>query len=243
MINNIKITREPRFSRKPGPKITLEEWFGIIQRDPELSFIISSSTKKYGTTTASWDAHPNPGKELSYLWGVDGRIVAQYPNEHLLKKMIQISRLLNADVVGEKGEIYDLGADGSLITIDKHPSLPKKSASKFVTTNNMAYGMGASTCSDFTKKTRGSGKIPDITELSLLERWEYYFYSWYQGYVTATLENMTDSGESLIFAGSHAERRIKDMEFLKSYCKKYPDRRFHHAANALIKSHIDGIGQ
>ncbi|MFT8326171.1 hypothetical protein [Gluconobacter oxydans] len=122
---DLSITRDPIWTGRPAHSLTLEEWFNVIQRDNELCFALSSEPRKYPSCDAEWLAHPKPEEAphgTFFVWG-GGDVICKYPDEHQMIKMVRISRKLNAIVIGDNGERYDLDKTGSWSSMTKAPLL------------------------------------------------------------------------------------------------------------------------
>jgi hypothetical protein len=118
---DLHITRKSQSSDEEGPVITEAEWRVVIAEDPELELDLESRCEMADGefVFAAWNREPGA------LGWYDGEVTAKYPNEALIRKMVQIAEKLNAKVQGDDGEIY--AADGSAHqpeTSDSHPTAP-----------------------------------------------------------------------------------------------------------------------
>jgi hypothetical protein len=87
-----------------GPQISIEEWRGYVEQDPELRF-----DESLGKNFVVWSG---PSKrENPWLWWQDGHIESKYPDAPLVRKMHAIAEALEAKVQGEDGEEYDAAGD------------------------------------------------------------------------------------------------------------------------------------
>ena len=102
--------------------ISLEEWLSYIDRDKELELSDNYWVKVPGSDTESqvspgyceWTKHPTndqPGLDYSH-----GSISIKNPDDITIKKMLTISKALNAYVQGDDGEIYELSESGIIFT-------------------------------------------------------------------------------------------------------------------------------
>lgn len=236
---DVEITRSPLFSRKPGPKITLDEWFEVIRRDPDLKFVIPENAADQGVDTALWTAHPDGEEGSSTLWCVDGQIVAKNPDEPLIRKMAMLAVRLDADVIGDNGEYYELDEEGGLVSGEAETLPTSETQPKFIGSGVILYGAGSSKCAAFLSHIRKES-YDSTTELSSrAEMMKHCYYSWYQGLVSAINENRTKDGASLIQIGNAGERCARDIDFLIAYGEKHPDQYFYDAAAALLRHYKD----
>ncbi|ASL40900.1 MULTISPECIES: hypothetical protein [Acetobacter] len=231
---DVEITRNPLFSRKPGPKITLDEWFNVIRRDPELKFFISADAADYGVDTALWIAHPNGKESDSALWCCDGQIVAKYPDEPLLRKMIILAARLDADVVGDNGEYYELDEEGTLISGEIETLPAFKEQQNLLRLGSILYGGGSTKCDVFLTRIQEASYDSTTRIVPTAFALKLNYYSWYLGFITAINEKRTKDGAPLIQVGNAAERRARDIDFLIAYSEKHPDHTFYHAVCALV---------
>jgi len=100
--------------------ISLDEWLKYIDNDPDLELSDAYRIKVPGSENESqvapgfceWLAHPKnkrPWFDYSY-----GSISTKNPDEETIKKMLSISKTLNAKVQGDDGEIYELTPDNKI---------------------------------------------------------------------------------------------------------------------------------
>ncbi|MFT8895825.1 MAG: hypothetical protein ABF968_02565 [Acetobacter sp.] len=231
---DVEITRNPLFSRKPGPKITLDEWFDVIRRDPELKFFISANAADDGVDTALWTAHPDGEESGSALWCCDGRIVAKYPDEPLIRKMVMLAARLDADVIGDNGEYYELDEGGALVSgeVENLPAFEKQQ--NLIPLGSILYGSGSAKCAVFLSRIQESSYDSTTRLVTTATSMKLLHYAWYLGFITAINENRKKDGSSLIQVGNAAERRARDTDFLIAYSEKHPDHTFYHAVCALV---------
>ncbi|GBQ97314.1 hypothetical protein AA23498_2860 [Acetobacter nitrogenifigens DSM 23921 = NBRC 105050] len=247
---DVEITRNPLFSRKKGPQITLDEWFAIIRADKELKFFVGEHADKYGVDTAIWSAHPDPESESRYLWGAGGVITAKYPDNHLMAKMVRIARRLDADVVGDNGEIYELDNDGALIVLDDHGVSSSEFHAGFMGKNALIFGVGHNKGKDFldriyrdTSKMTGQHAYLEIETYKVNTMWwKVVYYAWYQGFITAINENRKADGFPIITYKGEGNFFDEDMIFFRNYFDKKPDASFFRAVNALIEFRKSKLG-
>ena len=120
--------------------ISLEEWLSYIDKDKELELSDNYWTKVPGSDTESqvspgyceWTKHPT-GDQLGFAYS-DGSISTKNPDDDTIKKMLTISKALNAHVQGDDGEIYEQTETGKIATKKPSPSgiiLDKKPWWKF----------------------------------------------------------------------------------------------------------------
>lgn len=221
---DLNITRDPIWTGRPGHSLTLEEWFDVIQRDDELCFAPSGDPRKYPTYDAERLAHPRPEEAphgTFFVWG-GGDVICKYPDEHQIIKMVRISHRLNAIVIGDNGERYDLDEHGKLVVDDSAPpALPKP----------MAYGIGCNPCEKFTKAMAASE-----TSESVL------FYQWYLGLVTAVNAARYEDGKPVMTFSLPPERIREDQNFFRQYCQDHPNRSFQQAALLLMQMRLARCG-
>ena len=96
---NLHITRREMWCDE-GKDITVDEWIGIVENDPELSI-----DSKNGLYFAVWK--PRHMSEEYWLDWFQGNIYSKNPDQALILKMIEISKQLRAVVQGDDGEIYN----------------------------------------------------------------------------------------------------------------------------------------
>ncbi|AHK70745.1 hypothetical protein AD931_06605 [Gluconobacter oxydans] len=222
---DLSITRDPIWTGRPGCSLTLEEWFNVIQRDDELCFALSSEPRKYPSCDAEWLAHPKPEEAphgTFFVWG-GGDVTCKYPDEHQMIKMVRISRKLNAIVIGDNGERYDLDENGKLVVHDESTPPPSP--------RPVTYGIGCNPCEKFTKAVAAS-KTPD----------GLMFYQWYLGLITAVNAMRYEDGKSVMTFPLTPEFIREDQIFLAQYCQEHPERLFHQAALALLQLRLARCG-
>ncbi len=104
---NLCITRRKNWLNPeepaPAPAITPDEWLAIVEADSTLELYARN-----GPHFAYWNASREPTGWLDLF---NGDLYSKNPDAALTGKMQFIAALLNAQVVGEEGEIYP--EDGS----------------------------------------------------------------------------------------------------------------------------------
>jgi hypothetical protein len=96
---DLHITRR-EFWTDQDQDITADEWLNIVGNDTELLIDIHN-----GPYFALWKPINNSGEY--WLDWFDGNINSKNPDKILIRKMIEISKQLNAKVQGDDGELYD----------------------------------------------------------------------------------------------------------------------------------------
>lgn len=116
---NLHITRQEHWAENENEslQIRLEEWLEYVHNDKELTLNKEaySYTQKdsdeifYPPGFAEWKGNNN----LEGVWFdySDGEIETKNPEQETIKKMKQIAKELNAKLMGDDGEIYDLDSD------------------------------------------------------------------------------------------------------------------------------------
>lgn len=111
-----------RRDKKAG--ITKKEWLDYLQEDEEFEQIETFSSET-NDGTGFIASIPNAGlwnKEVPFTFDEEeGNISVKNPDEVIIKKMLEIASLLNAQVLGEEGEVYNeeyLKKEDSLEEID-----------------------------------------------------------------------------------------------------------------------------
>lgn len=83
-------------------KISQEEWATYVYNDKEFS---NSTLKKIDTDVSVWNSYLG---EVPFLYDENsGSISVKNPNDFILKKMVSISKKIDAIVIGEEGEVYE----------------------------------------------------------------------------------------------------------------------------------------
>ncbi len=96
---DLHITRKEYHWDENGPAITSEEWLNVVNEDPELS--IDDANGPYFTIWSGKCSYPDPW----FDWD-EGNIYTKNPDEPIIAKMLEISKIFNAKVQGDDGEVY-----------------------------------------------------------------------------------------------------------------------------------------
>ena len=108
---DIHIVRDPSdYDRHP---ITAEEWQRYIDADSDLRRP-EIGKSYYSDGLALLPSAPGDPEGWPWLSWSGGTIYAKYPQEDTLKKMLQIAKYFEAQVVGDEGEIYVLDKQGKI---------------------------------------------------------------------------------------------------------------------------------
>ena len=216
----VEITRDPFRSRKgKGPHIHLEEWYDVVHRDGELQFVVPSEPERHPPLSVRWTAHPGAASEDAPNWlhyGL-GTLDAKYPDEPMIRKMVELAVKLKAVVVGDNGELYQFDENGEVVAREEGPPTALEPA---------LYGLGAGCCRDLTALVAANpanGAIPHHT--------------WYLGFLTSFNQARHARGEAVVNYPLTRERAVEDQPFLRSYSVEHPDIRFVQAVLALIRMH------
>ncbi len=101
---DLHITRGEKWTENQGNYISHEEWLTLVETDTELTL-----DSRNGPYFAMWSG---PSKnECPWFDWFEGNIYTKYPDQIMLKKMIQIANRLGATVQGDDGEIYESISD------------------------------------------------------------------------------------------------------------------------------------
>ena len=100
---DIHITRAEHWANNESLQITINEWLALVQSDSELipapengqGFVVWRGATKYPETWFDLLA---------------GNIVTKNPDRATMRKLLEISGTLNAQVQGDDGELYDEAA-------------------------------------------------------------------------------------------------------------------------------------
>jgi len=99
MVYDLHITRAKWHWDSEKQPITVAEWLGIVEGDPELRLAGYN-----GPYFAIWNGSSEcPEPWLDWL---RGEIYSKSPDDALIDKMVQIARGLGAKVQGDDGEVY-----------------------------------------------------------------------------------------------------------------------------------------
>ena len=120
----LHITRRTQWhdDEQASTDISLEEWLSYIDKDKELEMSDNYWTKVPGNDSESqvspgyceWTRHP-AGDQLGFHYSY-GSISAKNPDDATIGKMVAISKILNARVQGDNGEVYGLTEIGKVFT-------------------------------------------------------------------------------------------------------------------------------
>jgi len=96
--------------------ISFQEWLDYIEKDKDMklsdeSFLILKETTYFD---GEWLTHPL-GEIICFSYG-ERDIFIKNPDEHTIKKMLDIACALNAKVQGDEGEIYKVDSEGDIGT-------------------------------------------------------------------------------------------------------------------------------
>jgi len=122
---DLHITRsEEWFDENPENPITLDEWYAIIAADPEL--VLNEKSYRAGDTDENnsmsnkgftdWIKHPNG--ELTWFDYSEGTIYTKNPDYYTIKKMLNFAGQLNAFVIGDDCEKYQMKGDKIIVIKD-----------------------------------------------------------------------------------------------------------------------------
>ncbi|MDP4268398.1 MAG: hypothetical protein Q8880_13325 [Bacteroidota bacterium] len=113
MSYDLHITKaEKKWESKNNP-ITVEEWFTIIDSDPELKHIEKTEFKNPQTqkiitimmeNSAAWN-HSVLKRDVPFRYA-RGMISVSNPDDIIIEKMKEIAGKLNSKVLGDEGEEY-----------------------------------------------------------------------------------------------------------------------------------------
>lgn len=110
---DVHVTRAGRWSESAQLPIPVESWAAACANDSSLSIPERTSSDKGAPRVVLWTGHPQ-GVEVSLRYE-QGRIRASDPDVATLEKLVQLSRSLEARVVGDDGELYSRGPEGELV--------------------------------------------------------------------------------------------------------------------------------
>lgn len=103
---NYYITRRAKVSEPDsGPSISLKEFQDAVEQDPRCSL---DEDKTCATFTAQPIATAPHANEILLEWCDDGDIVFRVGVEQHIYEIVQFAKLLDARVVGDGGEDYDV---------------------------------------------------------------------------------------------------------------------------------------
>jgi len=95
---DVHITRAQDWIDSERMPIAREEWRALVESDPEITPDPDNGPDDY-----LFVGHP---KEPWPLWWHKGEVYTKNPDKHIMKKMIEIAAVLNANVQGDDGERY-----------------------------------------------------------------------------------------------------------------------------------------
>lgn len=95
---DLHITRRKSWTDK-GDDISFAEFVQLVRRDTEFRY-----PGENGEDCADWRS-PKSGYESWLCWS-DGDIYTKNPDPEFIDKMVAVSRMLNAVVQGDDGEVY-----------------------------------------------------------------------------------------------------------------------------------------
>lgn len=122
-------------SRGAGKSITVEEWLTFVRSEPDWTItaelsIVNPKTQEKITIGAPddcpyavWMAHPDVPQGVPFSWR-NGRVTVKGPPvvspwDPIFSKLQNIATRLNAQVVGDEGEVYHGGFRGTLQAISR----------------------------------------------------------------------------------------------------------------------------
>jgi len=101
MSYSVFVTRKKQPHGSIGAEIALTEWKAIIDSDRQLAW-----APELGNNTAVWKVGE---KEPEWIDWCDGNLEVNRPSSLFIEKLVSISDLLHARLVGEEGEVYGFG--------------------------------------------------------------------------------------------------------------------------------------
>lgn len=104
------ITRAEFFWETEENPIAEEEWLAVARADSDLQLDTTSYLDYRVSTGEVKRVHPWMLKghpDRSPFWFRNGAIFTTNPDNHTLAKMIALAKNLNAQVIGEEGEVYE----------------------------------------------------------------------------------------------------------------------------------------
>ena len=220
MAYEVQITRDPFGSRNAQrPRIHLEEWHDVVHRDAELQFAVPIPPDYHPLLFVQWTAHPEAasGNAPNSLYYSLGTLSTNYPDEPMIRKMVELAVKLKAVVMGDNGEFYQFDGNNEVVARDEGPPPAPEP---------LLYGFGAGFCRDLTAQVAANPATGAILD-----------YTWYLGYLTSFSQARHARGEAVVNYPLNTERATEDQAFLRSYSAEHPDARFVQAVLALIRMH------
>jgi hypothetical protein len=118
----VHITRKENWF-DDGPEIALEEWLNVVRSDVEMRLDghaeatvgAGAVLRMEDPSMSVWVGYSKHGQNgnMAWLWHSRGNVMANNPDEEILRKMSLIATRLSAKVQGDEGELY--GQDGNPI--------------------------------------------------------------------------------------------------------------------------------
>jgi len=113
---DVHITREDDGCESEDNPISLDEWIEYVVGDPEMRRDDVAKIELEGKQTLSyvspglsvWTTYSKNKSGGNQAWFDyrHGAIVVKNPDDEILEKMKQIAAALNANVIGDEGELY-----------------------------------------------------------------------------------------------------------------------------------------
>jgi hypothetical protein len=113
---DVHITRTSHWTESEQLPITLDEWKACVAADPEMRM---DNYAEVATPAgqilridaegiAVWTGYSGYGQDGSLAWFIyrPGRVVVKNPDEEVIAKMKVIAQALNAQIIGDEGELY-----------------------------------------------------------------------------------------------------------------------------------------
>ena len=126
MSYELHITRKEKWSDENSQdnSISLDEWEKYVASDSEMrqenSAEIMTPDQKVIRLKAEglsvWNGHPENVK-VWFDW-YRGRISVKNPDDYMVEKMLRVSKVFNARVLGDEGETYNRNEKGEIIVED-----------------------------------------------------------------------------------------------------------------------------
>ncbi|MQY15802.1 hypothetical protein SRB5_59930 [Streptomyces sp. RB5] len=99
----VHITRRANWWDEHGPDISTREWEDVVDVDPDL-VMIPMPEGGWTDGPPRWIAVLGGGAE-AMAWQ-SGSVMARYPSDVMIAKMVVVARALGARVQGDDGEFY-----------------------------------------------------------------------------------------------------------------------------------------